>query len=145
MYKKLLALAVILAFALAAGAALADEPNATISIIDIGQAIGMGPIWGQGVITYGDKTHLFKVKGFEKLALGREKMDVNGDVYHLNQLSDLAGKFKKADVAGLTFIKGERDLVIQNEKGVVINLKGKEHGLQLDLTSDGLNVKDIQE
>ena len=101
MYKKLLALALILAFALAAGAALADEPNATISIIDIGQAIGVGPIWGQGVITYGDKTHLFKVKGFEKLALGREKMDVNGDVYHLNQLSDLAGNSKRPILAGL--------------------------------------------
>jgi len=144
MYKKVIALAFALAFVLAAGAALADEPSATISIIDVGQAIGVGPIWGQGVITYGGKTHLFKVKGFEKLALGREKMDVNGDVYNLKQLSDLAGKYKKAEPAGLTFIKGNVDLAIRNDKGVVINFKGKEHGLQLDLTKDGLTIKDIQ-
>jgi hypothetical protein len=144
MYKKLLVVALVVAFVLSAGAVLAQQPSATISIIDVGQAIGVGPIWGQGVITYGGKTHLFKVKGFEKLAVGREKMDVNGDVYHLNQLSDLAGKYKKADPAGLTFIKVKRDLVIQNEKGVVINLKGKEHGLQLDLVKDGLTIKDIQ-
>ena len=87
---------------------------------------------------------LFKVKGFKKFALGREKLDVNGDVYNLKQLSDLAGKYKKAEPAGLTFIKGEKDLVIQNEKGVVINVKGKEYGLQLDLTKDGLTIKDIK-
>jgi hypothetical protein len=144
MRKKLLVLAMVLAFVLAAGAALADEPSASISIIDVGQAIGMGPIWGQGVITYGNKTHLFKVKGFTTFAVGREKTDVNGDVYNLKQLSDLAGKYKKANPAGLTFIGGPTDLVLQNEKGVVINLKGKEHGLNLNLTDDGLNIKDIK-
>jgi hypothetical protein len=145
MYKKLMAFALVIAFVLVAGAALAEEPVYTISIMNVGQAVGIGPIWGQGVITYGGKTHLFKIKGFEKMALGRTKMDVNGEVYQLKQLSDLAGKYKKAEPAGMTFIKGKTDLVIQNEKGVVINLKGKEHGLQLDLTADGLNIKDIQE
>ena len=145
MTKKLLCVALVLAFILTAGTVLAaEQPSATISIIDIGQAIGIGPVWGQGVITYGGTTHLFKVKGFEKLALGREKMDVNGDVYHLKNLGDLAGTYKKANPAGFTFIKNKRDLVIQNEKGVVIDLKGAEHGLQLDLITSGLKVKDIQ-
>ena len=84
MYKKLLALAAIMAFVLAAGAALAQEKEPYfITIEDVSQAIGVGPIWGQGVITYGDKTHLFKVKGFDKFEVGREKLSVDGDVYHL--------------------------------------------------------------
>lgn len=162
MYKKLLTLAFVLAFVLAAGAALAqevpkqapqpptppvaktEEPCCTISIIDVSQAIGVGPIWGQGVITYGGKTHLFKVKGFEKFAVGREKLRVNGDVYHLNKLDDLAGKYRKADPAGITFIGKPKGLVIQNDKGVVIDFAGKEHGLQLDLIKDGLTIKNIQ-
>ena len=145
MYKKILALALAMAFVLAAGAALAQEKEPYfITIDDVSQAIGVGPIWGQGVITYGDKTHLFKVKGFEKFAVGREKLAVKGDVYHLKNLDDLAGKYHKADPAGLTFIKDTKDLVIENDKGVVINVKGKEHGLALDLTKDNLTIKDIQ-
>jgi hypothetical protein len=162
MYKKLLALAIVLALILAAGSALAqeapkqapqpptppvaktEEPCCTISIIDVSQAIGVGPIWGQGVITYGSKTHLFKVKGFEKFSVGREKTRVNGDVYHLKKLEDLAGKYRKADPAGITFIAKPKGLVIQNEKGVVIDLAGKEHGLNLDLTKDGMTIKNIQ-
>ena len=70
MRKKLLVLAVVLAFVLAAGAALGpEEPSATMSIKDVSQAIGVGPIWGQGVITYGAKTHLFfsKLKALRNL------------------------------------------------------------------------------
>ena len=145
MCKKLLVMALVMAFVLAAGAALAQEKEPYfITIDDVSQAIGVGPIWGQGVITYGDKTHLFKVKGFDKFEVGREKLAVKGDVYHLKKLDDLAGKYHKADPAGMTFIQGTKDLVIENDKGVVINLKGKEHGLALDLTRDNLTIKDIQ-
>lgn len=160
MKKKTLCVAVILAFVLTAGAALAqpkqapappnppvaqtENPVATISIIDVAQAIGLGPIWGQGVITWKNKTHLFKVKGFEKLAVGRKKMRVNGDVYRLNNLADLAGTYHKAEPAGFTFIAHPKGLVIQNEKGVVIDLEGKVHGLALDIGKEGLHIKDIK-
>ena len=81
------------------------------------------------------------MKGFDKFEVGRQKLAVKGDVYHLNKLEDLAGKYHKADPAGFTFIKGEKDLVLENEKGVVMNVKGKEHGLALDLTKDNLTIK----
>ncbi len=145
MYKRLLILAVVLGLVLTAGAALAQEHGPYfITIKEVGQAVGVGPIWGQGVITYGNKTHLFKVKGFEKIAVGREKVSVKGQVYHLKNLDDLAGHYDKANPAGLTFIKGKKGLVIQNDKGVVINLKGHEAGLALDLTTEGLNIKDVE-
>ena len=41
-------------------------------------------------------------------------------------------------------LKGKKGLVIQNDKGVVINLKGREIGLALDLTTEGLNIKDVE-
>jgi hypothetical protein len=159
MHKKLLCVVVVLAFVMTAGAVLAqpkqapappnppvaqtEKPVATISIIDVAQAMGIGPIWGQGVITYQNKTHLFKVKGFEKFAVGREKVRVNGDVYRLKNLSDLAGKYRKAEPGGFTFIAHPKGLVIQNDKGVIIDLEGKVHGLQMDLAKDGLHIKDI--
>ncbi len=160
MNKKLFCVALVIAFVLTAGAALAqpkqapapptppvaqtENPVATISIINVAQAIGVGPIWGQGVITWKNKTHLFKVKGFEKFAVGRKKVRVNGDVYRLNKLEDLAGTYRKAEPGGFTFIAHPKGLVIQNDKGVIIDLEGKVHGLELDLAKDGLHIKDIK-
>ncbi|MEJ2070349.1 MAG: hypothetical protein P8X65_11900 [Syntrophobacterales bacterium] len=144
MYKKLLIAALALAFVLAAGAALADEPSGTLSIELTSTAVGVGKITGQAVLTFQGTTHLVKVTGFEKLALGRKKLSVNGDVYNLKNLSDFYGKYKKALPAGLTFIKGKADLVIQNDKGVTINVKGKEKGLSLDIAKGGLIIKEVK-
>ena len=128
MRKKLLVLALVLAFVLAAGAALADEPSGTISMEVVSTTVGVGPSWGQAVLTFQGKTHLFKVRGFKMLSVGREKLSVNGDVYKLTNLSDLPGRYKKVETAGLTFIGRPSDLVLQNEKGVTIDVKGKEKG-----------------
>lgn len=144
MYKKIMVTTLALALVLAAGAALADEPSATVSMEITSAAVGVGAIGGQGVLTYEGKTYNFKVKGFEKLALGMEKLSVNGDVYKLTQLSNFEGKYKEAEPKGLTFIEAEKDLVIQNDKGVVINLKAKEKGLSLDIVKEGLVISKIK-
>lgn len=144
MHKKLLVVALVLAFVLAAGAALADEPSGTISMEVVSTTVGMGPSWGQAVLTFQGKTHLFKVKGFKMLSVGREKLSVNGDVYKLTNLSDLPGRYKKIETAGLTFIGRPSDLVLQNEKGVTIDVKGKEKGVSLDLTEEGLEIRPAQ-
>jgi hypothetical protein len=93
------------------------------------------------VLTFQGKTHLFKVRGLKMLSVGREKLSVEGDVYKLTDLSDLTGKYRKVETAGLTFIDRPSDLVIRNDKGVTINIKGKEKGVSLDLVREGLTIK----
>ena len=141
MHKKLLVVALVLAFVLAAGAALADQPSGTISMEVVSTSVGVGPSWGQAVLTFQGKTHLFKVRGFKMLSVGRERMSVGGDVYKLTNVSDLNGTYKRVQTGGLTFIASPSDMVLQNEKGVTIDVKGKEKGLSLDITDQGLNIK----
>ncbi len=143
MYKKLFVLALVMAFSLMAGAALADEPSATVSMEVVSTSVGIGPTWGQGVLTYKGKTHLFKVKGIEVASVGREKLSVGGTVYHLNKLSDLSGKYHQAEASGLSFISEPIEMAVQNDKGVVINVKGKQKGLALDLTKGGLTITNV--
>ena len=144
MYKKLLILALVLAMALTAGTASADEPSATVSMEIASAAVGLGAAGGQGVLTFQGKTYNFRVKGFQKLAVGMKKMSVDGDVYKLTKLADFEGKYKEAEPTGLTFIKGEKDLVLQNDKGVTINLKGKAKGLSMDMVKDGLVISKVK-
>ena len=137
MHKKLVVVALVLAMVLTAGMALADQPSGTISIELRSASALMGASWGQAVLTFGGKTHLYRVRGLKVLSVGYREMSLNGDVYNLTKVRDLAGTYQKADPAGLTFIMGEKGLVIRNDKGVTINIRGKEAGLNLDLVQEG--------
>ena len=145
MYKKFLVVALVLALALTAGTVFADEPSATISIKLTSASAILGASWGEGVLTFGARTYSFEVKGLKVLAVGITKASVNGDVYKLTQVTDLAGTYKDASQAGLTFFeKGEKDIVVQNEKGVVLNIKGTATGMNLALVEGGLTIKDVK-
>jgi hypothetical protein len=62
MYKKLLDVALILAFALTAAPALADEPSGTISITLNSASALLGASWGQCVLTFGARPTSSKSK-----------------------------------------------------------------------------------
>jgi hypothetical protein len=144
MYKKFLVVALVLAFALTASSAFADEPSGTISIKLTSASAVLGASWGEGVLTFGAKTYAFKVKGLKVLSVGITKASANGDVYKLTNAADLAGTYKEASRAGLTFIKGEKGIVVQNAKGVVINVKATAKGLSLGLVEGGLTIEDVK-
>ena len=141
MYKKLLASALVLAIVMTAGAALADEPSGTITIKLNSASALMGGSWGQAVLTFQGRTHRFRVRGLKVGAVGIRRLSLSGDVYNLSNVKDLAGTFRKADPAGITFIAGERGLVIRNDQGVTVNLVGRKKGLNLDLVRDGLTFQ----
>ena len=144
MYKKLLVVALVLAFALTAAPVLADEPSGTINVKLTSASALMGAAWGQGVLTFGPRTYAFKVKGLKVLSVGIKKASVNGDVYKLTNAADLAGTYKQASQGGLTFIKGTKGVVVENEKGVVINVKATAKGMNLGLVGGGLTIKDVK-
>jgi hypothetical protein len=141
MRKKLLVVALVLALALTAGTALAQTPSGTISITLNSASALMGAAWGQAVVTFEGKTHLFQVRGLKVLSVGIRVLELNGDVYNLKNLTDLSGTYKKADPAGITLIAGEKGLVIRNDRGVTINLKGMKKGLNVDLVAEGLTIQ----
>jgi hypothetical protein len=140
--RKFLSLTLALVFLMTVAPVLADAPI-SIEIKSVGAAV-IGTTWGSGVLTFGDKTHTFQVRGLTTLKVGAQKISCNGKVYKLKSLDDLVGRYKRMDKAGVTFIKDEIGLVVQNEKGVVLNLKAVEKGMELDLVSEGLTVRKLQ-
>jgi hypothetical protein len=145
MYRKLLVVAAVLVLALSVAPAQAQKADATISIDVNTAAVGLGASWGRGVVTYGPQTFAFKVRGLNVLTAGLQKLQANGQVFNLKAIDDLEGTYHKADKAGITFIKkGDIGLVVQNDKGVVLNLKAVKKGLELDLVSEGLTVLKVK-
>ena len=136
--------ALVLAFAFTAAPVLADEPSGTISVELTSASALLGAAWGQGVLTFGNRTYAFKVKGLKVLSVGIKKASVNGEVYNLKNAADLAGTYKEASKGGLTLVKKKGAVVVENDKGVVINVLGGVKGMDVGLAKGGLTVKDVK-
>jgi hypothetical protein len=156
MIKNFLLLALVLA---AAGPVWADQPSGTISfeVDSLPGSTDMRIGWVNGVLNFQGKPHTFKMKGLRMSVVGVRNFSAIGDVYNLKAPPDLAGTYHYAAPAGISFLDGERGLVIQNDKGVVINFRVvnkrlvgmmrtilKREYISLDLMPEGLSIEQVQ-
>ena len=137
-----LVMAGILLFVVAA--AKAEEaplyPIGEVTIEAKQLAAGVGYSWGDGVMKFEGKEYPFTLQGLNVAAVGFSKINAVGDVYNLKTAADLAGKYVAVS-AGLSLAKGVAGLSMRNDKGVVINLRSAQQGVQLNLGVDGFNIK----
>jgi len=138
----------ILSLALAALVILAVVPlNAQEPLYPIGQvwmesmsiAAGIGVSWGDGKLTYKGKDYRFKVDGLSVAAVGISKISAVGDVYSLNNPSDLAGTYLAVG-GGIALAGGVAGLTMKNQKGVLINLRSVQQGVELNLGPQGFSI-----
>jgi hypothetical protein len=137
-----LVMAGILLFVVAA--AKAEEaplyPIGEVTIEAKQLAAGVGYGWGDGVMKFQGKEYPFTVRFLNVAAEGFSKINAAGDVYNLKTAADLAGKYVAVS-AGLSLAKGVAGLSMRNDKGVVINLRSAQQGVQLNLGVDGFDLK----
>jgi hypothetical protein len=136
-----LALAVALVFAVSAALAQPTQPYPIGEITLHAEQVsaGIGYTWGKGTLKFKGKTYPFSVKGINVVAVGITKIDATGDVYNLTKPADLAGNYMAFE-AGAALIKGPAGLTMRNDKGVLINLKAKQKGADLQLGPEGFSI-----
>ena len=128
--------------ALLAGSALAQgakKPDATVKLSEGSVAAGIGWSWGKGVLTYKGKTYPFKVEGLSVGEVGVTKAEATGNVFSLKNVEDFSGLYRAAGAGG-TAVKGGEATALQNDKGVVIELKSATKGASLKLAVEGLKL-----
>ena len=72
--------------------------------------------------------------------VGYSSIEATGQVYHLTDPQDFAGTYF-AGVAGAALVKGGSVVTMENDKGVVMQLKSKQEGVRLTLAPEGLIIK----
>jgi hypothetical protein len=128
--------------ALLGGSALAQgakKPDATLKLTEGSVAVGVGWTWGKGTLTYKGKTYPVKIDGLSVGEVGVTKAEASGDVFNLKSLDDFDGVYRAASAGG-TAVKGGGATALQNDKGVVIELKSKTKGASLKLALEGLKL-----
>jgi len=114
-------------------------PLGTLTLESTQVAAGVGVTWGDGIMSFKGQQYRFKVQGLDAGAVGISKISAKGDVYNMKNPADFPGNYVAAQ-AGVAVIKGEIGLLMRNEKGVVINLKATQKGVQLSLGGQGLKI-----
>ena len=131
----------ILLFAVAAAKA-DDKPPYPIGEVTLEAkqlAVGVGYSWGDGVMKFEGKEYKFSVQGLNIAAVGFSQINAVGDVYNMKSAADFPGKYVAVS-AGLSLAKGVAGLTMRNDKGVVINLRSVQQGVQLNLGVDGFSI-----
>ncbi len=137
--KSIITVALLAVFLLATGAVAEDKPSGTLEMTSKSVAVGVGFTWGDGTLKIDGKTHKFGVKGLSIVDIGVSKINVVGEVYHLDKLDNFNGTYVAAS-AGAVIAGGAEFTVMKNQHGVFIKMKSTQKGLKLKLAPEGVTL-----
>src|SRR6202521_2572798 len=133
----LIALGCLVSFA---AFAAEPEPSGRVNISSKSVAIGVGVSWGDGTLTYGNKTYTFSLQGLSVLDLGISTITSTGEVFNLITVRDLSGTYAARE-AGIAIAGGQNDEIMKTEHGVVIRLHGTQQGVKFTLAPQGVAIR----
>jgi hypothetical protein len=70
---------------------------------------------------------------------GISKADLVGEVEHLHRLADIEGTYSSPQ-AGLSLGGGRKVARLENSKGVILHVRGKQMGIELALDLNGMQI-----
>jgi len=136
--KLVAAVATIVAVMLAAATPSQAQTGAVrLNIVKVGFIVGAGG--GSGTLSYHGRTYRLSVGGVSLGSLGVASAELVGAASNLHRPSDIAGTYGAAG-AGFTFVGGGQVATLQNEKGVVLTLQGRQVGFQASLGLAGMTI-----
>jgi hypothetical protein len=132
-----LAAAVAAIAVLQAGAAFAETGTVRIRIAKAGFIIGVGG--GSGVLHFKGKNYQLRISGVSAGTIGVAQADLVGTAHNLRTAADIAGSYAAVS-AGLAVAGGGKTAQLQNSKGVVLRLRGRQVGFEVSLNLSGVNI-----
>lgn len=118
---------------------LAANGSIQIEIYKAGFIVGGSG--GKGTLKLAGKSYPLDIGGVSLGAtIGVTKAELIGQVLNIKQASDIEGVYSAAQ-AGYAVAGGSKVAELQNSKGVVLKLKGKQVGLAFELDLAGMQVK----
>ncbi len=117
-----------------------EQKPAEIYITFVNAGFIVGVSGGSGTLVYQGKRYPLKIGGVSLGAtFGASKAQLSGTVLNLNNVSDIAGTYGATE-AGYALVSGRKTARLKNTKGVVLVLRGRQVGLEVQLDLSGLKV-----
>jgi hypothetical protein len=117
-----------------------QTPAASIRIEIVSGGFIVGATAGSGTLTYKGKRYPLSIGGVSLGAtVGASKATLAGQVHNLRKVSDIAGTYAAAE-AGYAVVGGRKTARLKNSNGVVLQLRGREVGLELSVDLSGMQI-----
>lgn len=134
--SALIATAMMFTAGLASATAQVGQVN--INVIKGGWFIGGSG--GSGVMTFRGRTYGLSVGGLSGgLVFGAAQTSLQGTVSNIRRASDVAGVYGAIGAGGAIGV-GASAITLQNEKGAILQLTGRQRGLMINLDLSGLAI-----
>ena len=117
--------------------AQAETGTVRVRVVRAGFIVGAGG--GEGTLTFRGKVYPFSVGGIGVGMIGASSADLVGRAYNLRAPSDLVGSYSAVG-AGVALAGGGRAVRLQNSRGVVLDLKGIQVGVEASMNVGGMTI-----
>ncbi|MEJ1160475.1 hypothetical protein [Prosthecomicrobium sp. N25] len=109
-----------------------------IKIVKAGFVVGLGG--GSGVLNFGGRQYPLKIGGVSLGAIiGVAEAELVGRATGLTTASDITGTYTALG-AGVAVAGGATTVKLQNSRGVILTLTGKQIGIQFSVALSGMTV-----
>ncbi len=118
--------------------AFADSGTIRFSVVKGGWFIGASG--GNGVLIFHGRSYPLSIGGLSAgLVFGASETNFTGRVSNIRSPADVAGVYGAVGAGGAAVV-GAQVLTLRNEKGAVLNLSGRQVGLQINADFSGLTI-----
>ena len=115
----------------------ADTGSVRLKITKVGFIVGVGG--GSGVLTFHGKHYRLSIGGISAGTIGAAGADLVGTAHNLHSPEDIAGTYSAAS-ASVAVAGGAKAATLQNTKGVVLQLHGRQVGFEASLSLSGMTI-----
>jgi len=129
--------ALALSFAMPSAAQAQTTGAVRFRIAKAGFILGAGG--GTGILVFRGKTYRLGVSGVSVGTIGVANADLVGTAANLRNASDIAGSYVSAS-ASIAAAAGTKSVRLRNAKGVVLDLRGRQVGLEASLNLGGIEI-----
>jgi hypothetical protein len=115
----------------------AETGTVRFNVGSAGFIVGVGG--GSGILRFKGRTYQLSIGGVRIGTIGASATDVRGVARNMRQASDIAGTYSAVG-AGVAVIGGGGAATLQNEKGVVLEVRAVKVGLEANLNLGGVRI-----
>lgn len=117
--------------------AYAATGSVRIKIAKVGFIVGAAG--GTGTLTFHGQRYPLRIRGVSAGTIGAAGANLVGTASNLRAAADIAGTYSAVST-GVAVAAGAKTAVLRNSNGVVLQLQGKQIGLEASISLAGLTI-----
>lgn len=116
------------------------RPTGSVTMKLTNVSLGVAVNWGEGILTFENRNHPFRVRGLGLVGVGGSSLDATGTVFNLERVEAFEGSWAKIDGAAVLGRASSGGVSLSNGPAVMI-LTGSQKGARLGAGGGAVRIE----